>query len=462
MQKYTRLPQLTLALIALFILTGVIIFRPFWGLMDDATHTFVLVPALERDGIVRGAWNYAVNDLEWGMFRPAYALMVYPLYKPGMLWGAGVTFFLTAIFSLFSLAYCTTVLAKMLGVSREWALVAVGAFFYAYDLFQHPSLQEKLVILSGAALLRLSWGPMVGSKFTHLLLFALAFLVGFGTKASFMIYFSIAFWAFFSARREQLLAKRSMMPWLQLGVLVVAGVIALIFLAVVSSRGGYTNVGYSAAKILPNLISLEGIFFVTPLIVFVVWVLREPAYFWSRPERLTAFLGVLAFLVIFLPWGIKAYVQSVIAPVYCCLCVQLAEGFFRRIPARVWQIPLAALAIATAAYRIPSMFIRLHDIGLAVEAMPSWERKGITEIYVPCMEGAESMRGFAKFYTSSQIKVSRLDNFQGLEGKAVFYDLALCPLPGRARTIPGCSSQENIFEGGLEKSFKLARGFGCS
>ncbi len=464
MEKLHRWPQLALFAIVLIILGGVVVFRPFWGFMDDASHIFTLVPQVERAGLFQTAWQYGIGDLSWGMFRPTYPLMVYPLYKPGMMFGPAVTFFLNAIFAIFCLYSSCSILARITNVRREWVLLSAAAFFYQYDLFQSPSLQEKLILLSGAALLRLAWGPLVVNRLTHFFLFAFVFIFGVCVKASFMIFFSMALWAFFSAHKTKLFERKDPAAWAALAGFAIAGICSLAFLAMVSAKeGSYTAHDYSAAKIVPNLLSLEGALFLSPLLLFAIWVIREPKLFLAEPWRLTAFWGVLAFLVIFLPWGIKAYVQSVIGAAFACLCVQLADGLFRRLPAYLWQIPLTALALCTAAYRIPTMFIRLHDIGRAVDSISAWESKGVKEIFLPsCGEGAVSMQLYVKELAHSAMKVSLITDFHGVEGKAIFYDLALCPFPGRVKTIPGCASQEEIFEGGLKKSFRLAKGKGCS
>jgi len=461
MQKHLRLAPLVLLAVAAIVLGGVIYYKPFWGFMDDAVHIFTMVPTIERDGILRALWNYSQGDLAWGMFRPTYALMVYPLYKPGIVWGPSLTFFINALFALVCVGYCGSVLARIVAVRREWVLVGSAAFFYQYDLFQYPSLQEKLILIFGALFVRLAWGPLVRDRYTHFFLFAVVFLLGVFSKASFMIYFSMAIWAYFSAHKERLFLRREAAFYARLGAFLLIGFCAIGFFAFISARGGYTN-QYSFTKVMPNLLSIDGALFVVPLGLFILWILKEPKLFLAQPERLTAFWGVLAFLVIFLPWGIKAYIQSVIGPVLVCLCVQLAEGFFSRIPQRVWQIPLAALALATAAYRIPNMFTRLHDIGMAVKAVPDWERQGVKEIFLSCWEGSDSMRLYAEKFAQSSLKVTRIVDFRALEGKAIFFDLALCPLPDRANLIPGCSSQEILFEGKFKKSFRLAKGKGCS
>lgn len=454
----SRFPRLVLAVITLLVLGGVLVFRPFWGLMDDASHVFSLVPALEKEGILAGAWHYARNDLGWGMFRPTYPLMVYPLYKPGMLGGPVVTFFLNALFALAAAAGVVHVLAKILPVRRDWALVALAAFFYEYDLLQHPSLQEKLILLFGASLLRLAWGPTVVNRFVHALLFVLVFLLGVGAKASFMIYVSMALWAYFSRRRGSLFARGALMAWVKLALFAFLAAGALVSFAVIAKNGQYTH-QFDLAKAPGNLASPAGVMFLLPLALFLAQTAWDPREVWRQPERLTAFLGVLAFLAIFLPWGIQAYVQSVIGPVYVCLCLQVADGLFKRVPRLAWELPLALLALATAAYRVPTMFLRLHDIGRAVASAGEWEKSGVTEIFMPCAEGAESMQWYLREMGHSSIQVRR---FAGVaNGQAVFYDLALCPLPGRARAIPGCEAQENLFTGSLEKSFRLSRGRGC-
>ena len=81
MESSLRISRIALVLVVAVILGGVWIFRPYFGLMDDASHLFSLLPMIERNGIFTEAWQYAERDLGWGMFRFTYPLMVYPLYK---------------------------------------------------------------------------------------------------------------------------------------------------------------------------------------------------------------------------------------------------------------------------------------------------------------------------------------------------------------------------------------------
>lgn len=459
--KTDRLAWIVAFSIAAILFLGVFVFRPYWGLMDDATLLFVHVRKIEKLGFFPFIWEYARLDLlGWGMFRPTFPIMAYLLYKPGEIFGPLATFFLNTALSLFAITYCSRVLTRITEASFPFTLLGAAAIFYQYDLFQHPSLQEKMLLLSGAFLVRLAWGPQIKNKFVHGALFAFTFLFAFLVKASFMIFFSMAFWAFLAAKKHGLLEEKKLTTWVSLLGFALLGLGSLFFFKYISSVGAYTQ-RYSVEKVLPNIFSKEGAMFGLPLLLFFFWVARQPRLFWNRPEKLTAFWGVAAFLAVFLPWGIQAYIQTIIGPAFACVGVQLAEGLFARVPARLWQIPLMALALATAAYRVPTMYLRLHDIGAAVAAAPEWEKRGVQKIFLPCDEGTSAMQQYVRDLAGTKIGVEQLSDFKNLEGKAVFFDLALCPLPDRARELPGCTEQEILFEGSLNKSFRLVRGLSC-
>lgn len=174
--------SLLAGLSAATVLGGLVWQRPFFGLMDD--HRFLKYAAIFHDsGFWPNAWEYFKSDLAWGMFRPTLPFMLYGLY-----WTTGETplvlFTLNFFLSFAALLGLAGALEAVMrhrsrildGCSREQVVAAtlLGAllFPWTHDLFLHPSLQEKVVMLAGA--LNLYWFGIRAERTTGMRFFATA------------------------------------------------------------------------------------------------------------------------------------------------------------------------------------------------------------------------------------------------------------------------------------------------
>lgn len=447
-----RLPKYACLVAAAAILVAITGFQPYWGLMDDARMAFGLVPEIDEFGLWSTVKKFTEEDLVWGMFRPLYPIMGYFLYKPGTVFSPTVTFLFNAVFTLFVVGLNAFTFGRILKIS-PWRIALVAAsFFYAYDLFQHPSLQEKLVLLFGPLLVLACWSQRSATVSGIALIFFISVL-GTLSKASIAVFIPMAFVAYLSRHREEVL-KLSPRIFFFATILAAIFVVEVAFLAWVSKGGMYTS-QYSLGKIIPNIQRLDGAMFLTLIAIGVVsalWV-----RFWrDRWEALIPALGILAFLVVFLPWGITAYLQSLVAVVVGALLVQAIEVFIPGKLAWIWIVPATLSAFLVGSYRIKTQFTRLHDLGRIAHASPElWHANGVQIIYMPCEEGSASMRQVFK-RAGRAIEVDRLESFENLDGKTILFDGAMCPLPGRAFEIPGCK-QTFVYEPQWKKSYRVVK-----
>lgn len=445
-----------LGILLALVLTGICFLRPYFGLMDDHYNLLTVVPDMKNTGILSYSWKYALSDLSWGMFRPTNPLMIFFLYAPIPFSQPWLLFLWNAILCFGLLWFGAKVWEKLLAVPVGISLLFFGSFFYLYDLFQHPSLQEKMILLFGfLSLYTLSRDRVTGKHLALALLFCVG---GVLAKASYIIYFSMGVWVIFW--HPSLVAKKE--RWVYPGIYSLALVCATLFFAYISSQGGYTANSYSIAKVIPNLKRLDGAMFVGGLAFFGACILLRREFF-RQPWVFTPVVGTLAFLTVFLPWGITGYIQTVVGPVFCVLFAFIAWRIFPENWRMGWILPLCLFAIVVGGYRSYSMFGRLADLGKVVERGSEWQAKGIVEISLPCAEGTVALRRYLQEVAGTSIQTKEITSYaaSALSDKWVFFDQAMCPLPGRVAAVDGCSVVETAFTGRFAKSYRLER-WSCS
>ena len=452
--KLSRYFPLVAALLATIVLGAITWLRPHWGMMDDASNIFSMVPSVQREGLFARAWSYGVADLGWGMFRPTYPPMAYLIYLPGMFTAPWVTFFWNALIVIALVWLYARVLAEVLRMPFYPLVFACAASFYAHDLLQHPSLQEKMILLSGACLTWLFWRrPQLPAwKFWPAALLVVAF--GTCVKASFVIHYSAAWLALVGAYRAQL-QRGQARAWAEsLFFLALLFVVTGIF-AYISKQGGYTQ-RYSFANVVPNLRSLDAIYFGAPLLLAGVFLARRWREVWTRPEILLPFVGVLAFLVVMLPWGIRGYIHAIIFPIHAALLVQLCLWCLAFLPEESWAVALAVLALFVTAYRSTVNFGRLGDIGEFLSSVPAFAEGLPVEVWMPSEEGSLSLQGFAEA-RKLPLQVHRMGLSEDPSGKAIFFDQAMAPFPGRPALPPNCQEPKEIWRGKWKGGYRLVK-----
>lgn len=447
-----KLPVYAVWLAAFIILAAIIIIRPGWGLMDDVANVYGLVPNMQKTGVFKYGWQYGVADLGWGMFRPTYPPMVYFIYLPGMILGPWVSFLVNALLAMGIVFFYSAVLAKILRLPLAMILITCAAYFYGHDLIQHPSLQEKMLLLDGALMVWLAWNrPRLGALRFWLLMVA-ALLFGGAVKASIVIHLAVAIVALAAALRLQLKA-RNFTAWAEaLGLVVVFFAMVLIF-AQISKHGTYTR-HYGMGNVAANISSVHGPFLLLPILAALAWHLFHWRRAFENPEILIPVVGVAAFFALFLPWGIGGYIQSGIAPLFAALIVQLCTLYSGRLPRLSWIIPLVVFGLAVTVYRSYTNLTRLADLHSLVAKHGELEQKGVKELWAPCEEGSLSIERFFK-EAGSTIAVRRQALDGPVNGKVFLYDQSMCPFAGRPALPPGCENPQLIEPGSFRKSYRI-------
>lgn len=442
-------PPAALLACAAVIVASIAAFSPFWGLMDDAYLALELVPRLAEAGIWEGVREFVAKDIHWGMFRPLYPLMAYVLYFPGIVIAPWATFALNALFSILLLAWASRIFSRFLRISWVECLLFNAAFYYQYDLLQHPSLQEKLVLFCGLLFLACVSRPSWRWWFASLL----ALAMGFSAKASFAIFFAAGYFVL-SAREWPGLRAGRADAWARVVSVVALGGLGIFLLARIATGGMYTAANYDPRNILSTLLSAKAAILWGPLL-FAAWMFwRQRAA--MRPEAFVPSAGVFFFLLLFLPWGLSGYLLSLVGPLYAAMCCQLARYYFGS--DRLRPVMLAAVgvfAVAICSYRVPTMFLRLHDLGKIVsgwnEVVPPGER-----VFMPCLEGAESMEKFVRQAGAGAARVSYQAGMPAGQGALWLFDGSMCGLPSRAMEIPGCA-QEPLYRSPWSRGYRLVR-----
>jgi hypothetical protein len=453
--RIDRFLSICLLAVSAVVALSFLAFPPFWGLMDDATNLKVLLPLMREKGLLGGPWEYARRDFSWGMVRPLYPLMVYGLYLPGQLLAPWVTFALNAFVSVAAVAGLARHLARRLGASWKELLVLNVLFAYEFDLLQHPSLQEKLVLL-------FAWG------FFHALakagggggwfLTALGFCaLGFLSKASFLVYFSVGF-LFWCQKNQEALRNGLPLCWARTLLLAALGLGAGSALFWVARHGSYTH-AYGAAGVRAHL-GRPVFWLPLALLAFALAGLNARRKNWSPADGNAFALGVgaILFFLLFLPWGLAGYLLSLVGPLAAAFSAHLLRSLRPR-----WKEPAfalaGALAIAASLYKVPPSYARLHDLGAIVS---QWHKLARPEelVFLTCPEGAEAMEFYLRTYAGVAVKVNsglpqgRGTNFPG--SHLGIFDDRMCPAQGNFE-LPGACRLEPVHAPAWPGSYRMVR-----
>ena len=375
------------SLLCLFIiLSQIIIHQPYFGLMDDWNHLRYSLAKIKSMNFFENMLKAVQDDLSWGMMRLTYPLMVYFLYSVGDSFGSVWFYLVNFLFVSLVLYYCSVVLEGIFKINRYLILSCCFLFPYTYDLFQHPSLQEKLVLFLGFFFLNTMTKGKRGSKEILVLLFTV--FLGFMSKASFLIYFApvvflIYLLPFFRAFRSPGTKKMSL-PFDSYFVLIF-GALMVLMSGIVAQKGQYTA-AYSVSQIGAHLISLKGMI----LILFIGGAFYLGRKTEKKHGALSYFpaLVFFSFLIVFLPWGFRGYLFSLIAPVMGLFFAIVFLHLFKR-KAALFLIIIPCCLIASL--RSYGMFVRLYDIRKIVRMGGQFEAMGYTLMRMPCHEGSEAL-----------------------------------------------------------------------
>lgn len=392
--------------------------------MDDASLLFGTLQDIQREGLVSFTWSNTWNhDTDWGMFRLTYMPMVYVIYKVGALFGPTVMFLWNA-FLVFGILYLSAYsLERVLRIPRFELLLVMAGFPYAYDLLQHPSLQEKLLLLFGMPLLAV---PHLNISFwKKFSAFLVLTLLGMATKSSFCIFLAVGFLSWLEYART-LDKKEAYLSTIIVVIVNLATVTGLVYLA---KNGLYTTNHFNLEKIPGNLQSKIGLLLAGLTLLHLLLFLRKKNIF-ERPTQLIPAIAFLSYLAIFLPWNLSGYLLSILTPFWAALILQVARKFFPEKLRLAWLLPLMLLAVVIGAYRPISMFGRLGDIRNIVYETSEEIDFLAMPLHVPCMEGSDALGVYLqKHLNHPNFETEHLKPGETPKDFLAFFDRSMCPLP---------------------------------
>jgi hypothetical protein len=276
---------------------------------------------------------------------------------------------------------------------------------WAHDLFLHPSLQEKLVILAAGIAFRFfssekvqAWKPVSFAAVSSLVLGA-----ALCTKGQFLIYAPavIALQALHDKAR-----RRKQKYW---RTVFVAAVLACgaIGLRVVAAQGAYTGRhSYFSADALRRLSTWQDLFLLSVAFGAAIIARTKGGSFSEQWRRLLPSITLFALVGLFLPWGLNGYLLSSAAPLIAWAVVQSILFMKDRIKfALLSFIPIAALVVTC----FRSVFF-FSDLGDLRRILASSEIQQIAasggRVFMPCDEGSGSFEYYLRQYAKASVPVT--------------------------------------------------------
>ncbi len=407
----SRFPIAAFLLCLGILVFGLLLLRPFWGLMDDGN---LLDHALRlREGnLWQESWRLFRGDLQWGMVRPYFGPYVWALYGfsqesavplllINLLWVLGA---LALLFFFVLRSKMGAVWSDPRGRQEDWHIGAKIAFLllvclalpWTHNYFLFPSLQEKVVVTVAAFVF--AWFASEHAQRASLPIFFLISLllvaIGFCTKGQFLAFAPLMLAALWSREHQ--------FPWRKALVVVLLFATGAIFLKWVASGGNYTRV-YALGTIRENLrLSLSFRLFLALTLAHQLWILRlalKGRLLWRDAFLATApTFGLQLFLFMMLPWRLGGYLNTSIAPF-----AALTLGFWAfRIQregrtSRLLVQGVAALAVVVTAQQAYAHWAPLMDLRHIVEN--SREGKwpaSVQEVFNSCAEGHSHLKNYLR------------------------------------------------------------------
>ncbi|OFZ82142.1 MAG: hypothetical protein A2583_07450 [Bdellovibrionales bacterium RIFOXYD1_FULL_53_11] len=410
--------------------------NPFFGLMDDAALLRV-VADIETQGIVRTGLGFIAEDYQnWGMFRPFYFISSAALYfaagsSPLFLFTLNFIF-VVCVLGLAGAAMSSALQQRTPGIHVVMAVLCASlAFPWTHDFFAHPSLQEKLVLLAGAA--GLYWFSRPHFRMSRAGYFVFSFVIlflGFSTKAQFVVF--VPAFLILAATQDRSGAVADTVFVFVVSALLASG------LWMIAAHGTYRS-SFGVGNIRANLFNIKTL--------MVAGFAFAYAFSWKKLLSSKNYKGfaracipsviMLGHLVLFMQWKLAGYHLSLLGPVFGFMAVDLVErmtGPLDHASAGKGR-GLAVLLLVSAACIVSSVrseffFGRFSDIrktvhSKSVHAMAA----GGTEFFMSCPEGARSMTYFIERFAGAVAVFRPISEYDlsMARDRVIFADDRMCP-----------------------------------
>lgn len=388
--------------------------RPYYALMDDA-NLLMYVERARDAGVLKVVFAEIAGDMTgWGMFRPVYWIYAWCVYSLGQL-SPLLLYSITIIvvwasIGLFGLAMHQVWYLPLIrsggGPADEWPsppaywmffLLATVAFPWFFHLLVYSSLQEKLVLLAGAANLLYLHRATNLKPVVWLPGMLALMLLGFATKGQFAVFLLPMLLVLYdksrSLRSFQLLAVFS------------AGVVGVIALKILGSHSGYTG-AHSMANVLHNLQTSKSVW------LFLLLFAASFALAWrthggilQQPRAYLPVAFLFSFLLLFLPWRLGGYLNSLMAPVFALVCLQGVLSL--KLLRDRWHFLLPAIAPVLLLLFGLFLFRPWNDLSQLNRFLRSdaLTKVGNNTVWMACEEGAHSVGVFTKLQRGLHLDV---------------------------------------------------------
>ena len=390
------LPLLGFGVPFLAVLLAIVLFDPYYGIVDDASLLGLVAEVRDRGfGTVyaHSVWN----DISgWGMVRPFYWSLAYGEYRIG-------SESPTALYAVNWLATGAALLAAGLALGSAFRVeararavflgaygAAVFVFPWTLDLFAFPSYQEKWVILGAA--LALWWFASPRRELPAWAWYAISVLVvavGAATKAQFVVYLPALVLLLVHQR------SRGEASWARVAFVTAIGMLAAGTLRAVAWYGSYTS-DFSTDNVSTQLRDHH---FWLLCVLAALWgayviarAVRGRGAIWIDLIPLAVFA---AFVIVFAQW--QGWLYTVIAPVVAGAFALAVSRFELRWLAYAVVAAGIVWACAWTAVRTNELYGSLASIREFVRSPVAVQlAKRREPVFISCQEGADAISGYVR------------------------------------------------------------------
>ena len=281
------------SLIAFLITILFLYYETPWGLMDDYKNLILIQDLISSPFQTYFKFTYDRTFIS-GMFQPFYLLQMFFQYYPGVLIFPGLTYIFNSFILLYIHQNLFKAVKRIYDIDYQISLTAFLIWPYTYDLFLHPSLQEKFIFLLFSFLL-LFFADSKKEK--HFKIFLVSFTLPLiKLQGSIFIGYSLVMYL-------QKKSKKTLISIVgfSIGIFIQAYIIFFIdtdYFVYSSNISKFTN----NLLILPNfLFFLLTIFFLLVMVIFN----KEKRY-----ESIGLFLSSIFLIFIYSNWNIYGYLLA--------------------------------------------------------------------------------------------------------------------------------------------------------
>lgn len=402
--------------VVILLFSSIIIYNLPFGLMDDYTWFFrtekiISSPVLASKGLVEAI-------IKNGMFQPFLPIQHVLQYSWPLFFPQSSIYFINFGLVFLSVYFFIKSLSSIKKVDLKISFLVFLIWPYSFDLFIHPSLQEKYIFLFFPLLIYFLYKRQ-NKTFVFFLSFLLPLIKLQGSIFILIICFNY------------LKNKHTIELWSILGFIFGISIQAyLIFF----SAGNYYSTSLSFKSIILNLtIPQHFVFFISIVFYLLFKKLNKTIVFLDYGIALSS----LALLFIFLNWSVQGYLLSIYGYFFAYLFSSIYLDIFPILRKFIDYFLIILTIFSLIFFYIPRAE-RWHDINYLQSNLNQID----TElVYYSCLEGSEALNNF--FLIDPEIKYS--NNFDSYRNNQFYFISDTWSCSGIENTIiQNCNQEDKI------------------